>query len=61
MNMKGMKMLLTNYEPKIMKDCYIDITRTYEGAKLTKDEIIRLFEAEYNTFRFLFDEIKNSH
>lgn len=59
MELKGIKLLLENYNPKLSKDCYIDITKEYEGTELHKDDLINLFDIEYKNFSFLFDEINN--
>lgn len=60
MDLKGIKLFLDNYNPTINKECYIDISRQYDNSSITKDELITLFDREYNNFGFLLDEIKDS-
>ncbi len=59
-NLKGLKLLITSYDPQINKDCYFLVMRNYDKKVWTEKYMIDLFETEYNTFSFLFDEIKNS-
>lgn len=60
MELKGLKLFLNNYNSTLNKECYIDISKQYDNSTLIKDELIALFDQEYNKFSFLVDEIKNS-
>ena len=50
---KGIAMLLSAYSPKAMKDCYLIITRDYEGEILSREDIIENLCVEVEVFEFL--------
>jgi len=56
-DLKGIKLFLTNYRPTINKECYIDISHQFESSSLNKTDLIKLFDNEYKNFSFLLDEI----
>lgn len=60
LNLKGLKLLITNYDPQINKDCYFIVMRNYDKRVLTEKYMIDIFETEYSIFSFLFDELKIS-
>ena len=52
-------MILENYQPKIMRDCYFRIGRDYAKDTISKKEIMDIFKKELETFNFLLEGIRN--
>jgi len=57
LNPKGLSLLLDNYDPKQIRDCYFIVNRDYESDTLTESDIVRIFDEEYQQFGFLLDAI----
>jgi hypothetical protein len=52
MEVRGIELLLSGYNPKVMKDCYIRITRNHEGT-LTQKVLVENLCIEVKNFEFL--------
>ena len=52
LNLKGIKLILENYQPKLMRDCYFKISRDYAKKSISKKEIMDIFKSELETFNF---------
>ena len=59
LNLKGINLILENYQPKIMRDCYFRIGRDYAKDTMSKKEIMDIFKKELETFNFLLEGIRN--
>ena len=59
LNLKGINLILENYQPKIMRDCYFRIGRDYAKDTMSKKEIMDIFIKELETFNFLLEGIRN--
>ena len=59
LNLKGIKLILENYKPILMRDCYFKISRDYEKGTMSKKDIMDIFKKELETFNFLLEGIRN--
>lgn len=58
LNEKGLNLLLSNYQPEKMRDCYISINKYYEEDTLTVDQAVELINSEIKRFKYIFDLVR---
>jgi hypothetical protein len=51
---KGLNLLLKSYEPKIPKDCYLQIKRRYKNASINIKQAVNILKEEYKIFEYIF-------
>ncbi len=55
---KGIHLLLQAYKPVKVKDSYFKIETIYKGNTLKLNEVIEIFNNEYEKFKYIFDYLK---
>ncbi len=58
LNEKGLNLLLSNYQPEKMRDCYFRIYTYYDEDTLKVDEAVELINSEIKRFNYIFDLVR---
>lgn len=58
LNQKGLKTILSAYDPEKDRDCYIRILKQYDRSTLNVIESLKIFKDQFNRFKYIFDYLK---